>query len=470
MAAPRPTTLSTAAASTFTPRVPMSARGPLKVPFLPGYSSNPLGGSGDSVKSSGHKKMQTLTYGPGGAHTTIKTSDIPRLDLKQLETLMDPRNRLDMSTPIVTHEERQAQKDSARNSYRPGIPPAWLKHDRQVLRFAAYFQEPVHENPKENFRVRHCTVYFYLEDGTMMVTEPRIENSGIPQGTFVKRHRIPKNDGSFYTFQDLATAETLEIYSRAFRLYDCDDFTREFYRGYMGIEQDSQEIIAPEPQHVQMGYPPHSGLGSEEDALASCLHLTPRPPRKDEIKLMSQEGQALRFEGRMANGVADDSARRFVVAVYVSDDSVCVWEKKQRNSGYSSGKFALKSKKRTPDGTWYKAQDFFLGAVVVINAMPFHLLNADDATISYMEAHKDEYPVSDERLILSKIRQAKSAIQEACGKGPDRATLEELANLTYAAGLDLSSHELLTLIRKYGQQDGFEPDGTIQLSKLAALL
>lgn len=36
----------------------------------------------------------------------------------------------------------------------PREPPAWLKHDRQVLQFKGYFQEHVVENPDENYRVR----------------------------------------------------------------------------------------------------------------------------------------------------------------------------------------------------------------------------------------------------------------------------------------------------------------------------
>lgn len=52
-------------------------------------------------------------------------------------------------------------------------PPAWLKHDRQVLRFYAFFNEPVVESPYENFRVRKCVLHYYLEDGTLHISEPR---------------------------------------------------------------------------------------------------------------------------------------------------------------------------------------------------------------------------------------------------------------------------------------------------------
>lgn len=74
----------------------------------------------------------------------------------------------------------------------PRVAPKWLKHDRQVsdsnafanrhqvLNFKCYFQEPVVEDPNENYRVRKCTLFFYLEDDTCHIIENRIENSGIP--------------------------------------------------------------------------------------------------------------------------------------------------------------------------------------------------------------------------------------------------------------------------------------------------
>ena len=41
----------------------------------------------------------------------------------------------------------------------------------------------IHEKADEEFRIRKCVVYFYLEDDSIQVTEPQVENSGIPQGT-----------------------------------------------------------------------------------------------------------------------------------------------------------------------------------------------------------------------------------------------------------------------------------------------
>ena len=55
-----------------------------------------------------------------------------------------------------------------------------MKYDRQVLKFSAYFQESVVENPTENYRIRPCEIFYYLNDDTMHINEPKSENSGLP--------------------------------------------------------------------------------------------------------------------------------------------------------------------------------------------------------------------------------------------------------------------------------------------------
>lgn len=60
----------------------------------------------------------------------------------------------------------------------------------QVLRFYAFYKEPVHSSPDEHWRVRKCVLYFYLEDDSVHIAEPRQENSGLPQGVFLAVSRF----------------------------------------------------------------------------------------------------------------------------------------------------------------------------------------------------------------------------------------------------------------------------------------
>jgi hypothetical protein len=569
--------------------------------------------------------MQQMTMAPGGPISFMKT-DIPTLDLQVLQKMSDPKHRFDMSTRSITHDERKEMRESARNTYRPAIAPAWLKHDRQVLRFSAYFQEPVHESPKENFRIRQCVVLFYLEDGTMMVVEPKVENSGIPQGTFVKRHRIPRPTemgGGYYQPKDLRLCKTLVIYSRAFRivdcdgftrefyiaagnmdvgepeeipmdsfgleqeqaigstrtlvntnrdvvdlkeyselalggsrrneklqqylendgkvllfkcywddptrygtrmyytlhyyladdsvemlenlprnsgrdpypvfwrraqlrknpyvspapgmmepqavnykpedfiigetvnvygreiyLYDCDDFTREFFKRYTGMLQPSLPVEDTKQVLVKLTHPPHTGFGTEEDSLANCLSLTPRAPRRDINKLMSDQGKALRFQGQLLNGKSEDQKRRFVVAIFLADDSIGVWELRQRNSGFSEGKFALKSKKRNPaTGKWFEPKDFQIGSTVEINCTPFKLLRGDDSTLKYMEKNPREFPFADIRAIGKKL----VGLQQTVSAKGEVVSADDVAQLAVdKLGYVMDPHELVTLRRACG--------------------
>lgn len=64
------------------------------------------------------------------------------------------------------------------------------------MRFYGYFKEAVVESRLENFRIRKLVVQYYLEDHTVMIIEPRETNSGVPQGNFLKRRQILREDGS----------------------------------------------------------------------------------------------------------------------------------------------------------------------------------------------------------------------------------------------------------------------------------
>lgn len=65
--------------------------------------------------------------------------------------------------------------------------PTFVKLDKQVLRFYGYFKESVVESRLENMRIHNVLIYYFLEDKSIMIIEPKQENSGIPQGAFLKR-------------------------------------------------------------------------------------------------------------------------------------------------------------------------------------------------------------------------------------------------------------------------------------------
>lgn len=101
-----------------------------------------------------------------------------------------------------------------------------------MLRFHGYFKEAVVESRLENFRVRKVVIFYFLEDHTIMISEPKDFNSGIPQGKFLKRRQVLREDGSGVTYlpSDFQIGGDIDILGRRFRLVDCDEYTRDFYK------------------------------------------------------------------------------------------------------------------------------------------------------------------------------------------------------------------------------------------------
>jgi hypothetical protein len=195
-----------------------------KVPFLPGTTY------ADPTITRYHKTQLLGVKDGVQTEKTVNLQEDVNPDL--LESLRETR-------PMGgTYVSRRGQQQDAI----PKIAPKWLKYDRQVLCFHAYFQEPVVEDPNENYRIRKCIIYYYLDDDTLHIIEPRIENSGVPQGVFLKRHKLPlfEDQSKYYVWRDLNIGINLNVYSRIFRIVDCDDFTRRFYA------DQGQQLNAPE--------------------------------------------------------------------------------------------------------------------------------------------------------------------------------------------------------------------------------
>ena len=121
-----------------------------------------------------------------------------------------------------------------------------------------------------HFRV--CKLYFHLEDDSLSIVEPSLQNSGMTQGRVVRRHQIPfkqleGNEGiernkcenvdifsnvlgrrfmesKFVTMWDLNIGVDVNIYGKVFKIVDCDHFTRHFL-SCQGVTVPSQIPIPP---------------------------------------------------------------------------------------------------------------------------------------------------------------------------------------------------------------------------------
>merc|ERR1711924_540385 len=188
----------------------------------------------------------------------------------------------------------------------------------------------------------------------------------------------------------------------------------------------------------------------EEDSLASCVHLQPQIPKQDLVKLTTLDGKILRFECRCANGQVEDEDRKFIIGFFLANDTVACWELRQRNSGFAEGKFAERGRKRNPyTGNWYEPQEFFVGASVAISKMPMVVTRADEYTLKYMEENSYQFPMCDEKYILSRIAAIKGDQELLAAGSVDPDTFREVVE--QKTGVFLVDQELITLLRMFGE-------------------
>lgn len=81
------------------------------------------------------------------------------------------------------------------------------------------------------------------------------------QGTFLKRHKIPKADGQPYSERDIRVGSNVTMYARVFRIVDADGFTRD-YLSKQGIDLGPAEAIPADPYALKLAQKKHrSGPG-----------------------------------------------------------------------------------------------------------------------------------------------------------------------------------------------------------------
>ena len=270
--------------------------------------------------------------------------------------------------------------------------PAWVAYDRKVLRFFGYFKEAVTERREENYRYRQCVIYYYLEDGSMHIDEPRKDNSGIPQGVFLKRHRVPKADGSPVGVEDFLIGGELEVYGRMFTLLSCDGFTREFLTNSGITVPDDLPAVGQTPLDEY-----NKTFRARPPAKNSSLTFFLGGPNKKSLEL---DKKVLRFYT-----VWDDrdsiygDRHAYVFHYYLSDDTVEVLEVQSRNNGrdpfpkllarmklpkavYGAGPFPKPTNKvgEKPNQEYYSFMDLGVGKIVEVFGRSLLLHDCDAFT------------------------------------------------------------------------------------------
>lgn len=135
-------------------------------------------------------------------------------------------------------------------------------------------------------------------------------------------------------------------------------------------------------------------MGTPEDSLASCKHLTPKEPRKNVIRYLLNANKYLRFGCKLDSQRPEDQNRQFILKYALADGKIEMHEIAADNSGRMGGKFLSAQFVRKPmcnpiTPEYYSCKDFHIGAVVHVNARRFIISSTEMGVYEYMKANPE---------------------------------------------------------------------------------
>ncbi|XP_055611860.1 EF-hand domain-containing protein 1-like [Uranotaenia lowii] len=275
--------------------------------------------------------------------------------------------------------------------------PHFVLYDQKTLKFNAFFRQPVIETPNESFRVRFVNILYFLEDDTMTVIEPSVENCGYPQGRLVKRGKIPKNClGESYSWKDLNIGIDLDIHGYVFHITDCDPFTKEFLLSN-GIELNEMEFPPPDPGMTERS------IRERQNFKHHKMYAVPRDNLR---KYLEFQGKVLQFDVILdESDLPGGEKMTYKMYYFLEDDTVSIKELKENSEGRDYFPMMLRRQKLPKNwkdklvtypsialelseaevSEYYSPKDFLVGGTIFVYGRKFLLLNCDQFTRSYYE-------------------------------------------------------------------------------------
>ncbi|XP_011502900.1 PREDICTED: EF-hand domain-containing family member C2-like [Ceratosolen solmsi marchali] len=385
----------------------------------------------------------------------------------------------------------------------------FFKYDRKILRFYGYW-----DDSSSNYgHIHDLEILYYLADDTIEVFDHLPSECGHPSKTvLVKKIKIPKfyksiepigNDDpltilnvigdaksyyitdhsyeekssvDYYRECDFTIGVQLNIFGRKVRITDLDKYTKEYYRKKYGLDDftplDRPKNRGNEYKDINKYVPPYNGFGSYEDTLENCFTIRPKRPKVISDKSYQYENQEtdrriLRFEAKMISAIPANKDRRFILSVYLIDNTVLIVENTSKKAGSKKSVFKKRMRFKLPGQNiftserpqYYEPQYFYVGATLNLMGFEFEIINADEYTFNYMEQHPKEFPKGDKDDIMFKIRETlKSVYQDFINKYSPTKIDDNPPILTYLRlreatneylGNRITEHEIITIARYY---------------------
>jgi hypothetical protein len=292
-------------------------------PKQPGYSINHDPTKVDFKKISS-QLLQKINFG----------------EVKPKQEIYLPRQTEPDKVKVRDGKSLSYSQETFKNHFGETVPfeqfqPDWVKLDKQVLRFYGYFKESVVELKVENSRIRKLIIYYYLTDDTISIIEEREVNSGLPQGPFLKRGKVIKDDISYYNQKDFIVGNDVYIYGKCIRLYNCDDYTREFYNG-IGISQPQSEEYPLDNFHDSIK---NKIVGKKDNSMKDYLeHRLGGGRVRPQKQFLENDRKVLKFNAKF-------DSLKYIIHYFLADDTVEVREVHSHNSGRDPFPLFLKKAK-----------------------------------------------------------------------------------------------------------------------------
>eukprot|EP00605_Chrysophyceae_sp_TOSAG23-4_P002829 GSChrysophyteH1.ASY1.ANO1.3114.1 assembled CDS len=245
-----------------------------------------------------------------------------------------------------------------------------------TLTFQCYFEEVYEKGDQEEVRIRKCNMYYFLENGTMAIVEKPQLNSGIPQGTLVRRGIVHKENGEAYGPQDFRLGHDIMVYGRAYRLVDCDNATRKYLRRHMQVNE-SQALEVPVDEYDE-------------------FRKTIQPDLSDETWGFIRYGdKTVQFKCVWDNtGTMYGDRVGFSLVYHLCDDTVEIFSLPNKNAGGKEQFSRLLKRSQLPlffgglrdlqaprdQEKYYHWTDFYIGLEMDVYARTLRVVDADNST------------------------------------------------------------------------------------------
>ncbi|XP_076024088.1 EF-hand domain-containing protein 1-like [Genypterus blacodes] len=321
----------------------------------------------------------------------------------------------------------------------------YLVMDGKVLRFHAVWDNP--DNPDKK-SIIYVTITYFLVNDTVEIREISRANSGRESfPILMRRLKLPKKFkpgydsfpkiimevsskevDQYYSPKDFKLGKTVRLLDRDFLLYDCDGFTKGYYKKHFPevemkpIEMPKEEELPPR----KMVIPPYNGFGSLEDSEQNCLHLIPKPPTKNMLRTLHIDNKVLRYSAVME--MQNPRERNFLITYHLAEEMITIYERATPNSGIIGGKFLKKMRIHKPGSTpdnplFYTPADFAIGNVLTVFSYRFLLTDVDSTVLTYLESISDQIPAH----TLESVRQRLADRAAAELAAAEQAAAEEAA-------------------------------------------